>query len=505
MGTRTNQAIKGTLTSLLQYALQILWQVLLSPIILKMAGKETLGAYSMVMQIVGYRIIMDFGLSVAVNRSMAFYSGKDSPDALNKAFRAGRMFLVVSNVLAGSLLIAASFGMTELFSFTTALSGDVKSSLLLFGVWTLIRGPFCIYESALIARQNMSSANIVAIIGNTVRILLSLFLVFNGWGLKGLIVSTVIAEAAGAILNRAIYLRSYPSPGGLLEMPGGPIFKEMSALGIQYWFVNLAYMFFYGNDSLIAGYLFGAAAAGVYYTTKLPSFFVFQLVFRLSDNSGSAISELFAKDNQTRLREIYLKLLRYSLLAGFPLAVGIIAFNKSIVSLWVGPAQYAGDLMSVGLAFFAVTQIISHLNAAFMVASGNLARWPGLAVVMGAVGLGLALLLGKIFGIQGVLIGIAAADFPVFCYLFTKTLALLKVSPQLVFVESVRSPFYIALLLSFLGVIPRLFRLDALFAVVIGVPVVFIVAWFILLFRIGLHHSEKTEIKALLIRKLCPH
>lgn len=501
MGIRTNQAIKGTLTSLFQYGLQILWQILLSPIILKMAGKETLGAYSMVMQIVGYRIIMDFGLSVAVNRSMAFYSGKEDPDAFNKAFRAGRMFLVLSNVLAGGLLIAASFGMTELFSFTTTLSDDVRSSLLLFGVWTLIRGLFLIYESALIARQNMASANMVAIVGNTIRIFLSLGLVFHGWGLKGLIVSTVIAEAAGVLLNRAIYLRSYPSPGVRSEMFGGPIFKEMSSLGIQYWFVNLAYMFFYGNDSLIVGYLFGAGAAGVYYTTKLPAFFVFQLVFRLSDNSGSAISELFATDNKSRLREIYLKLLRYSLLAGLPLAVGIIAFNKSIISLWVGPGQYAGDLMSVGLAFFAVTQIIGHLNAAFMVASGDLARWPALAVGMGAVGLGLALLLGKLLGVQGILIGIALADFPVFCYVVVKTLEVLGLNFKAVIKESAQNAIFISALLALLGIMARILRLESVLAGVIGVPIVFVISWAALTYLKGLVQSEKAAISSFLRHK----
>lgn len=503
MGIRSNQAIKGTLTSLLQYSLQILWQILLAPVILKLAGQETLGAYSIVMQIVGYRIIMDFGLSVAVNRSMAFYSGKDSPESFDKAFRAGRIFLVLSNVLAGTMLIAASFGISEFFGLTAALSGDAKASLLLFGAWTILRGPFAIYESALIARQHMASANIVAIIGNAVRILLSLALVFSGWGLTGLIVSTVIAEAATVLLNRAIYLRAYPSPRVNLEIPKGPIFKEMSALGIQYWFVNLAYMFFYGNDSLIAGYLFGAAAAGVYYTTKIPAFFAFQLVFRLSDNSGSAISELFARDNRTRLREIYLKLLRYSLLAGFPLAVGIIAFNKSIVSLWVGPGQYAGDLMSLGLAVFAVTQIVSHLNAAFMVASGDLARWPALAVGMGCAGLGLSLLFGKWLGISGVLLGIVLADLPVFLYLLHKTLGLLKINFREVMAQSGREPLLISIWLAVIGGFARFWQLDSVPTGVIGVPFIFIMVWALLSYGIGLQQSEKSAIQGLIRSKLC--
>lgn len=445
---------------------------------------------------------MDFGLSVAVNRSMAFYSGKESPELFNNAFKAGRLFLTLSNALAGSFLIAAAFLLPKFFTFSAALNQDVKASLLLFGIWTFLRGPLSVYSSALVARQKMASANIVAILTNAVRIFLSLALVSKGWGLTGLIVSAVVAEAAGDLINRAVYLRAYKFPGKSFGMPGGEIFKEMSTLGMQYWLVNLAYMFFYGNDSLIVGYLFGAAAAAVYFTTKLPSFFVFQLVFRLSDNSGPAISELFATGNLARLRGIYFKLLRYSLLAALPLAVGIISFNKSIVSLWVGPGQYAGELMSVGLAFFAVTQIVTHLNAAFIVAFGNLDRWPALALGMAVVGLGLSVLLGKVFGIQGVFIGIVLADFPVFYYLSRKTIHLLEINVRDVLMESVRSPFYVSMLLTLLGILSKFFNFNSFLLGIIGAPVVFVILWAILLYRIGLQSSEKIEIYALFKGKL---
>lgn len=503
MGVRTLQAIKGTATSLLQYSLQILWQILLSPLILKMAGQETLGAYSMVMQVVGCRIILDFGLSVSVNRSMAFYSGKHSPELFDNAFKAGRMFLAISNALAGSVLIGAAFLLPKLFSLSTDIGFDFKASLLLFGCWTLIRGPIIIYQSALVARQNMASANVVAIVGNATRIFLSLALVSAGFGLTGLIFSAVVAEVFGDLLNRAIYLREYKHPGKWGVSASGEIFKEITSLGVQYWLVNLAFLYFYSNDSLIVGYLFGAAAASVYFTTKLPAFFAFQLAFKLSDNSASAISELLASGNIQRLRVIYLKLLRYSLLVGVPLAIGILCFNKSIISLWVGPAQYAGEYMSAGLALFAVTQILTHLNAAFMVASGNLCKWPLLAAGMAGVGFLLSILLGKNFGPQGVFIGIVLADIPLFYYLFRSATLLLGVNLREVVTEGLGAIYGVVVPLVFVGMLAKFFFLDSLLLRAIVIPGLFVVSWVILAYTVGLRSSEKHAVCELFKWKLC--
>jgi hypothetical protein len=66
MTSRTSKAANGLATNLVSYAILALLQVLLAPIVLKIAGQEVLGAYSIVMQIIGYSLLLDLGISVAV-------------------------------------------------------------------------------------------------------------------------------------------------------------------------------------------------------------------------------------------------------------------------------------------------------------------------------------------------------------------------------------------------------------------------------------------------------
>ena len=75
--SRTSRALKGTLTSFLQYGLQIVLQAALVPLVLHIAGRETLGAYAILMQAIGYLALADLGFSVATNRFLAQAYGHD--------------------------------------------------------------------------------------------------------------------------------------------------------------------------------------------------------------------------------------------------------------------------------------------------------------------------------------------------------------------------------------------------------------------------------------------
>ena len=75
--SRTSRAIKGTLTSFLQFGLQIVLQALLAPLVLRVIGQETLGAYAVLLQAIGYIALVDFGFAAAANRYLAQACGFD--------------------------------------------------------------------------------------------------------------------------------------------------------------------------------------------------------------------------------------------------------------------------------------------------------------------------------------------------------------------------------------------------------------------------------------------
>jgi len=303
-------------------------------------------------------------------------------------------------------------------------------------VWTIIRTPLALYNHGLMATQNMAAANIIAIIGNMIRLILSLLLVYTGFALVGLIAANILAEGLTFAMQFKYFKSKYPDFLFGWKVSNIKLFKEIFTFGLGYWGVNIAMVLSLGSDSIIVGNLYGAAAASVFYTTKMPAFTLYQVIFRLSDNAAPATNELMAQGNFKAVKSAYLKILRYSLLLALPLAIGIIGFNESFISAWVGAAQYAGNIMSLAIAAFVLTQVVNHINAMITLAAGDIRYWSSYSIVISLMSLALSYWLGKIFGMQWVMVAIALMDIPIAIFLFKRSMARLKLSMMRIWREA---------------------------------------------------------------------
>lgn len=494
----------GTIASFLHYGLTIVLQVLLAPLVLKHAGQEVLGAYSIVMQIVGYGILLDLGFSVAMSRYLAQSAGFDDPRSrFTEIFTIGRVFLLVTNLVFAALIFMLAWQIDNLIVASPQLVIQARLALSLLGAWTIVRTPLALYSNGLNATQNMAAASSIGIIGNVVRLTLSLGLVYAGMGLIGLVAASIVSEFLTFAAQMRYFRRKYPSYRFGWRITNNELFREMFSFGMKYWGVNLALVLFMGTDSIIVGNLYSASAASVFYTTKIPAFLLMQFAFKLSDNAGPATNELFAQGNYPALQSAYLKVLRYSLLIALPLAVGIVGFNREVITAWVGGAQYAGDLMSFALAAFIVTQVINHINAMITLAAGDMRRWTTVSIATSVTSLALSYLLGREFGLQWVMVAIALMDLPNTVFLFKRSLSGLKLS----FARGWREAFMPAILACLpLCLLVLCLKLDGRMPTVTTLVLnisIFIVLFSTFTWFVGLSRLEKELLKDKLRIRLC--
>lgn len=497
MSTRTSRATNGVLTSFLQYGLQVILQATLAPLVLRVAGQETLGAYSILLQVVGYVALLDFGFGVSLSRFLSQAFGlHDRGVHFAKVFGTARVFFFCSNTAFAVLIGVLGFYLGDLFPMTPHLISQARIALSLIAIWAILRTPISLYANGLIATQNLAVANVIAIVGNAVRLILSLGLVYMGADLVGLILANIISEALTYGLQFIYFRKLYPDQRFPWKIFDISLLKEMMGFGIQYFGVNLACRLFYNTDNLVVGYLYGAAAASVYYVTQMPAFLSFQLIWKISDNAAPAVNELYAQGNRSNFRAAYLRIMRYSLLFTIPLAVGIVGFNKVFVVLWVGISQYAGDIMSVSLAIFVVSQVVNHINAMLVVASGEMRWWAGISVLSGFLNLFLSVWLGKMFGMQWVMVASALADIPLTIYLFRRGLDVGNITGSELWTEAIRAPLIASIPVMFFAL---LFRLSSMAPSVVTVGYVllgFAICWGIGGIKVGLNSSERESVLA---------
>lgn len=496
MTSRTNKATKGTITSLVQFGVLIILQAVLAPVVLKIAGQEVLGAYAIVMQIIGYGLILDFGLGVALSRFLSQnFSDRDKENEFTKIFNVGRYFILVTNTLLSIFVIILALNIDRFIVGSHSILADARIGLYIFSAWAIIKTPLVLYGHGLLSTQNMAAANIIGLIGVVSRLVLSLFLVFKGFGLTGLVGANVASEFIILLLQKFYFNKLYPTLNLKWQTPNIPRLKEVYSFGMKYWGVNIAIVLTTGSDSIVVGHVYGAAAAAIYYTTKIPSFLIIQIIYKISDNAGPAANELLANGNFDALKSAYLKIVRYSLLLAVPVALGIITFNKGVITTWVGEDQYGGNIMSFALALFVLTQVSNHINAMITLATGNMRNWMIISIAAGLMTLILAYTLSKLFGMQWVMVAIALVDIPVFAFLMNRSLASLSLTFDRVWHEAIfpvvkaASPLF--LWVSFVLFTEQVESLKTLMACI----AVFVLLWLFGLYTLGITKQERILIK----------
>ena len=495
MTTRTSKAVKGTVTSLFQFGVLAILQVVLTPVVLKTAGQEVLGAYVIVMQIIGYGLILDFGLGVALSRYLSqSFGDSDKCARFTKIFNIGRYFILSINTLLSIFILILAFKIDHLLTGSDAIITDARGCLYLLSAWTIIRTPLVLYTHGLLASQNMAASNIISLIGGVFRLVLSFYLIFAEFGLIGLVVANVVSEFIGLLLHKVYFNKLFPKLDLQWRWPDMPILRELFAFGLTYWGVNIAIVLTVGSDSVVIGHLYGAATAAIFYTTKTPSFLIIQVIYKISDNAGPAANELLAQGNFDAVKSAYLRILRYSLLLAVPLAIGIVGFNKGFITAWVGVNQYAGSVMSLALACFVLTQVINHINAMITLAVGNMRNWMAISVVTGLMTITLAYALGKFLGMQWVMVAIAMMDIPTFIFLTRRSFVGLGLTYSRAWREAILPVVQATLpLFGWVGFVITTDQITNLLSVIACIAV-FLLLWLFGLYALGISQCERRSI-----------
>ena len=348
----------------------------------------------------------------------------------------------------------------------------------------------------------MAASNVIAILGNTSRLVVSLILVFMKSGLVGLMLANILAEIMISGLSFVYFKKLFPVYKFGWGIKDLALFKDMFSFGRKYWGVNVAVLFLYGTDNMIVGYLYGAAVASVYYTTKIPIFLLFQAIFKLSENASPAANELFGKKNFIALQNAYFSLLRYSMLLVMPLALGIISMNRLLVSVWINPQQYAGDFMTIFLAVFAVLSVLNNVNATIIVVFANIRHWSALSIASGIANLLFALILGKAYGFQWVAVSLVITCIPSSIFLWYRCVQSLKINFAQLWREVYKPAIIASIPIAILTIGIRRSNLSPSWATLVILTSLYIMVWVVGVYKFGINNKERNSVKCFLKLKL---
>jgi O-antigen/teichoic acid export membrane protein len=426
--TRADRAAKGYIAGVLQLTLYMALQAVLAPVVLKRAGAQTLGAYGAIMQVVAAFAVFQLAFSTTLARYLAQQHGRDDATSRFAAiFTTGRTCLLAGSVLIAVATALAAGLLVAPLKLPPPMALAARSSLYALAAWFIVRTPVASYDNALVATQNLAAAQTITGFQNLGRVLGSLGAVLLGYGLFGMVLAAIGADLLTGSLNRFVFLRAYPERKPGWGFPDLPLLATMSRFAAHAFLIQLATMLTFNSNLMIAGYVVGALGASLVYTNQLPAATAQGLILRLADNVAPAINELHARGETAALRRTFLRMHRLTANLALPLAAGVLLFNRSLVSLWVGHRQDGGELMSAAVAALALAVSLEHVNVVFAMALGLEQAVMRFALAEAAIAVALSCVLGRLWGAGGIPAAVALAIVPKTLYLQTVLAARLGV------------------------------------------------------------------------------
>ena len=411
--SRHDRAAKGFATALLQYGAQIVVQAFLAPVVLAVAGREALGAFAGINQVLGLLGLVDIAHSWSLERFLGQSVGlEDGGKRFRDVFTTARTLLLGSSIIFGSLVVGLSLVVGRLFHLTGPILHQARMALLVIAAWSVIRTPLAAYGNALTATQDLAASNLLSTLVGIMRAVASLAFVLAGGGLFGLMLAGTLVEGVGNFLFKLRFARLNPKLSPHWGIPDRGLLKEMVGFGGHAMFLNVGNMMVFNSGNALAGYINGVGAASGYYTSQLPGMTGYYMASRLGENAAPAINELYGRKELDRLKRSLSRLLRFTLVLVVPLAAGITLFNRDLITAWVGPQQYAGFLLTSSLAAFCIIAPVQRVAIIYSFAFGWVRILTASALLQGITNFGLAIILGRRFGLGGINLALVIVIIP---------------------------------------------------------------------------------------------
>jgi O-antigen/teichoic acid export membrane protein len=406
--------------AVMEYGWYPLLVLIATPYFVHTLGPEKYGHWMLLSATVAFGGILSAGTGAAVIKTVSAGLGRAKSEDVERAVRSSLVIAFVSGgVLAGFILAIFLFAGDTLFHkmgerSLVALTGAGAAVL----AW--IEQIDNVFASALKGGERFGEAASIEMTGKTIQILAALVAVLV-WGS---LVALYLAIIFVAIMRLAAKARATKRVLGLSSLrPVSVHTPEVVQFAGWGWLQGAGGVFFSVMDRMLVGYALGAASLAHYSIAT-------QLAQQIHGFAGAALSVVFPKVSRRLCEEKNLSLqsltkltIGANLLASTVLALGLLVFGRSILSIWLGEreAEASTDLLwylSIAYWFLAINVaphfILLGVGRLRFVAISNL--------LAGAASLALMFVLVRSNGV----IGIATAKIFYGAIILTNCLVLIK-------------------------------------------------------------------------------
>lgn len=456
---RLNRSSINMISSLIGYAVPMVINLVVIPILLSALGETAYGLQSLVAVIIGYLTVMDMGLDYPITKYLAEDHAKKDTESANRMLNNSlQLYLIIGVIGMALIFFAAEMLAYKVFKVPGEMVSEAIVVFQLAGIGFLGSVGMSWGRSVAMGLQRFEITYGVAVLTNLAGVCLGLMIVYAGYGVSGYVlmrvISTVVAGVAYWILARWLL------PFYHLQL--GFDFATLRRVRgyIGYGLINrvLGSVVSRLDQTFIAIWL-GVAAAGIY---SIPFNIMTSLGYMIAYMLGFMFplaSELHSLGQLEILQDIYIRSTRFITALSSMIFIPLIVFGDLFMTLWVGTS--AGEQTRYVIILIALSGYIGTFSVtlpnSIAIGTGRIKQFTIYNTIRGVVlGTGCFLLI-KPMGLEGAGAALLVSNIVELFFLVFVSKCYLHISPFELFRSAHLPPIALGLALVILTIFLRPF------------------------------------------------
>jgi O-antigen/teichoic acid export membrane protein len=408
--TRTHRASIAASFAYLQFALSIVVGIALVPFVLHRVGERLYGYWLASGEVLAYAAMADLGVMGVVPWLVAEADGRGDRPAIQRIMSTAVCAALFVSAIYGGLVLLLWHVAPVILSLAPADRAAIAGPLTIIACVTAVVLPLRIAGSTLIGLQDVKFYGAMSTATWAMDLVVTVSLLLNGYGLYalafGAAVPSLISSVAMVLRLRALapdLVSRWPLPSAA-EV--GRLFREGFGawLGAWGWRLSIA------TDAIVLASLGHPIWITMLAMTAKLGQMMTQMSWVPGDSSLVGLAQLSGEGRPERLRDAVAAVFRVYLALAAGGTCILLAVNGAFVSGWVGAHLFAGTGVNAVLAILIIVSTLAHGMAVVVSSLGKRLHVGIAALLSGAVQVGLALVLGRRFGLIGVPLASLAAQ-----------------------------------------------------------------------------------------------
>jgi len=334
--TTSKRLVHNTLFNIVAFMSHAVVAFFLIPFFLGRLGPARWGVWVLIGSLFRYRGILNMGLNSAVNRKIPVYLAQDDEDGIQRVVSTSLLFfsgLAVVLVLV-TLLFSAKIGVW--FAIEPELVKAASALVLIVGLCYAVSSPLQLGTAALSGLQRYDITSTVALVVLVARTVLLVALLLRGYGLVTMGMIFGLSEVAVRGLQCSFVRRLLPEVSVSWKSVDFALLKEMLFYGMNTFLYTTGALIIYKASDLVIGIFLGTTAVGHFALAMAGILLLSQFLQAFTAAIKPAVSDLDARDDQARVRQIAFLAQKYSLLFIIPAGCFLLIMGREFLTVWVG-------------------------------------------------------------------------------------------------------------------------------------------------------------------------